>query len=76
MKRSQSIRIANAQERIERAASHDDRWFGHRVVQTIADGMCFLHAFIMELGLEDLELVWDIASVLMYELATRVNVWK
>ena len=44
--------------------------------ETTADGMCFLHVLRMELGIDDMSFVWDIASALLLDMAGRLDSWK
>ena len=48
----------------------------HDVRQTPADGLCFLHAVMQQLRIDDPSIVWQAAMAVTQALATNRNTWK
>ena len=48
---------------------------GHQVEDTIADGMCFLNAVVLQLNLDKRYTVWGVAGAFLQWMSSRIPEW-
>lgn len=68
-------RVERGQSFLRRAQKYHPELREHEVKDTTADGMCFLHAIVLQVELEKQYSVWDIAVSLLHWMSCRKPEW-
>ena len=68
-------RVERGQSFLRRAQKYYPKLREHEVKDTTADGMCFLHAIVLQVELEKQYSVWDIAVSFLHWMSARKPEW-
>ena len=68
-------RVERGQFVLRRAHKYYPELREHEVKDTTADGMCFLHAIVLQVELEKQYSVWDIAVPFLHWMSARKPEW-
>ena len=71
-----STRYQDARSLLPSVARLYEEFVDHDVVPVAGDGLCFLHAVLLQLGFESEQLVWPVAAAFLAHLGTNVAAWK